>query len=271
MSLMTKGVAAVAAASVLSLLSPTVRTHVAATGSTVKKWVVGAQPDSQAIEVARLNLKNVDEQIQLQRGKLDRLARAAAEAEVHAQSVRAELDDEKTKLSRGNDMLEKIDRVPAVVNGRPVSREQLQADVAFRLERCKALDAKHTAHSKIAADRRAGVQEGKLTIARAEKVRDQLVHELDELKVRLASARDQEAVAAIEAATQTLPLGPDSDLAKAMDELRDRVATAEVNAGRGAVRTGTAPIDWNTPQDLSQSVRTFLDGGGNRNTTRRPE
>lgn len=269
MTVAWKVVALGATAFGLSFFSPTVRHHVAAAWTRTQQAVVGAQPDSHAVEVARQNLKTVDGQIKDQRQKLDRLARAAAEAEVDAENVRAELEDEKTKLARGNDLLEKCDKTAPVVNGRPVSRDQLQADVAFRLDRCKTLDAKHVALTKVAADRRRGVDEGRKTVARAEKVRDQLLNELEAIKVRLASARDQEAVAAIEAATQTLPLGPDSDLGKAMDELRRRVDDAEHNAGSGTTRAGPAPIDWSTPADLSQSVRSYLDG--NRTTTRRPQ
>src|SRR5262249_28913836 len=113
-------------------------------------------PDDQLETGIRVQMGELESQIQKYHTSVGKIADRAAAAQVRGEERQRQRDEEKKALSRIKRMLDE-DAEPYRVGPRSYTREELKADGLARLNRCKALEEQVANQRKLTEQLEAGL------------------------------------------------------------------------------------------------------------------
>jgi hypothetical protein len=238
-----------------------VAVHAQAWWDRTVRGIEESMPDAQLEEVAQIKIKGYDEKVGALHVTVGRLADRLAAGKVEVEEMERQLAAEKRLLTRAKNMLEgETTRTRFEVGGRMVTRDQLAADAESRLNRCMQLDATMMAKRKLVEQLALAHSDGQANVVKAKQLKQGLMGELDAVKARLAVANSQREMMDIVAALRDAPLGPDSDVARALGMLKDRAAALErMGEYRGEANRPTIAWDREEQLQVTEKIARFLE------------
>jgi chromosome segregation ATPase len=219
-------------------------------------WENGLSDDALEAQV-KVKLKDLDTQVRGYQARVGEVADRLAAAETRTSELKRQLDAEKQLLARVKNLLDQCQPVYEI-SSRVYTRQEITEEGKMRLSRCQRLEQQLESQQKLTGDLKRSLEQGRATLAEAQRVKQDLVAELETLKVKLTNARARKDLAELTEGVSTNPLGPDSELAQKLDLLRKRLREAETHIPQP--QTGGV-VDWNhggNADEVGQSIGRYL-------------
>lgn len=256
------GLAGVAIVAALALGPKAAYNHLRATRDVVRGELQGLSPDVQEAARIRVLIRDQDKSIIEYHEKVADVADQAESATSGLSRIIKELDEEGKILARAKMLLDE-GRDRYEIGGKMYSRDELCTDANARLKKSEQLVKQLEFQRDVVAQLRAAERDGRANIVKAEQARREVVSTLETLEMRLANAGLLRQLNELTRGLDKNPLGPESDLQKALGELQKRTRKAERQNAYLAVedRRGMV-VDWdgtaNAGPDPSDAIGRFL-------------
>jgi DNA repair exonuclease SbcCD ATPase subunit len=209
----------------------------------------------------RVQVRDLDRQLQDYRIKAGKVAERAAAVEVNIQDLEKQLATRKQRLGRIQELLDH-GKGNSTIAGRTYTPREIEEEGKILLDACRRLEQRLTDARKLVAKLREALTQSGSHLAEARRMKQQLLAEMETTRARLNNARLGKELGELNEGLREAPVGPSSDLARQMSAFRDRARQAESQADAllAEPRSGGI-IDWEATGpdgDVRASIQQYL-------------
>ncbi|MDA3873208.1 MAG: hypothetical protein PF795_04545, partial [Kiritimatiellae bacterium] len=243
------------------LLGPAkVFSHMNASRDRMQETVDQVSSDKQ--EVARISalLRQHDETILEYQDKLSDLESQLVDDRKGVDQLASEVEEQRKILTKTREMLED-NASEYTIQGRTYSRHDVEQDALARISHAETLEQRLDLQRQVVRKLEGALADGRENLGKAMAVRREKAGELKTLAARLQNARVLAEVSDIARDLGSVPLAPQSELARAMRNLEQRVRKAERHSEVTESESQDGlKVDWagKTTHDAKKALDEFL-------------